>query len=330
MTNGNYRRLAFALCLTSLAAAGGCSPVAEPGDTQGTGDEEPEYGESTSDELVAEGQLNGRSLGPKELVLTYDDGPGARTAELAEYLNARGVRATFFINGMRVPGRQAQVDAVVGGGHLLANHTQHHWQLTSLSAETIRSEVELTDAIVREAQPEGPWLLRAPFGAWSVAVANAVNASTPLQAYVGSIFWDMGGATTATSAADWDCWGAKKYSVERCAALYLTEIRQRGRGIVLMHDLHNKTVDMSKILVPALQAEGFVFKRLDEVPAVREALEQGPPGSACHSATLGHYVAEKTCVQASSNHHWYICDGGEWYGIAAPTAACETQFPLGG
>src|SRR4029079_3180630 len=115
----------------------------------------------------------GGELPDKTVSLTFDDGPGARTAELAEFLAGQGIRATFFINGKNVPGRQAAIDAVVGHGHLLANHTQNHLQLTKLASAKVLSEVEQTDAFLVRAQPDGPFVLRAPFGAWNGTTTRA-------------------------------------------------------------------------------------------------------------------------------------------------------------
>src|SRR5688572_18976586 len=91
-------------------------------------------GMAPEDEIVSERQLMGNELPQKTLNLTFDDGPGARTKELAEYLAAEGIKATFYINGMKVPGRQSHIDAIINRGHLLANHTQNHKQLTRLSS----------------------------------------------------------------------------------------------------------------------------------------------------------------------------------------------------
>ena len=41
----------------------------------------------------------GPSLDPKQLCLTFDDGPGQETLELAQYLHEQGVPATFFMVG---------------------------------------------------------------------------------------------------------------------------------------------------------------------------------------------------------------------------------------
>ncbi len=273
------------------------------------------------DEIVSERQLMGNELPEKTLNLTFDDGPGERTKELAEFLAAEGIKATFYINGMKVPGRQAHIDAIVNRGHLLANHTQNHKQLTRLSSTQLIKEVSDTDAIIAAAQPDGPWLIRAPFGAWNGTVARSIN-GTPMKKYVGSVFWDVGGALTDTAAADWDCWG-KGVSVQRCGDLYLNEIRKKKRGIVLMHDIHNKTVDMVKAIIPKLKEENFRFVQATDVPSIQRAMGAAPSNAdECSSSTLGRSVAENVCVQSRSDEKWYRCLDSEW---VASTGAADTR-----
>jgi peptidoglycan/xylan/chitin deacetylase (PgdA/CDA1 family) len=303
-----------------VAAAAGCS----------ASDEEPE-GDSVraSEELVTENQLVGRDLPAKTVSLTFDDGPSDRTTELAEFLERKNIKATFFINGMRVPGRQRHLDAIIQHGHILANHTQNHRDLTDMERTEILDEVRETDAFIRDVQPDGPWILRAPYGAWNGHVANVIN-GTRMKKYVGSVFWDIGGQLTSTAAADWACWG-QGVSVERCGDLYMSEIRSRGRGVVLMHDIHSKTVDMVKRhLVPDLIAAGYKFVPLTAVPSVKRAIAGIAESSddPCFSATLGKRVPENTCVQSTSNELWYRCVDGEWLRTTRSDSACVSRHPL--
>jgi peptidoglycan/xylan/chitin deacetylase (PgdA/CDA1 family) len=322
-----HRLLALLLVATSACvASAGCAVETEDDEEIGAvGD-----GNATEDELVAERQLNGNELPEKTISLTFDDGPGRRTSELTDYLAANGVKGTFFINGMKVSGRQGAIDSIVSRGHLLANHTQNHKQLTKLSAASIVKEISETDAIISQAQPQGPWVVRAPFGAWNSTVARAVN-NSPMKKYVGSVFWDEGGELTANTAADWDCWG-KGVSVQKCGELYLKEIRARKHGVVLMHDIHDKTVDMVKAILPTLIAEGYKFAALEDVPSVKRAIaNNGTPAAddQCQSATLGRAVNENVCVQSRSNGKWSRCVDGEWMGSTGPTdTKCIQRFPL--
>ena len=327
------RLLALVLASSALActALTGCaSPTeeedADDGVVEGSGDG------TSEDAIVSERQLMGNELGNKEIVLTFDDGPGGRSAELADYLAAQGIKATFFINGKNVSGRQGAIDTIIGRGHLLANHTHNHLQLTKLNGDRVVKEVADTDAIIARVQPQGPFVVRAPFGAWTGNTARAINNSA-MKKYVGSVFWDVGGALTSSAAADWDCWG-KGVSVDRCGSLYLNEIRTKKRGIVLMHDVHNKTVDMVKAIVPTLKAEGFKFVQLESVPSVKRAIASVSAGTSgddgCSSSTLGRTVPEGSCVQSRSDQKWHRCEDSEWVGASGPTdAKCTGQkYPL--
>ncbi|MEZ4263404.1 MAG: polysaccharide deacetylase family protein [Polyangiaceae bacterium] len=321
------RSLAAALpvALFTLAAAlAGCAASAE--------DAELDDGDGVSeDAIVTERQLFGTDMPAKTISLTFDDGPGPRTKELADYLAAEGIKATFFINGKNVPGRQSAIDAIIGRGHLLANHTQNHVSMPSLSGNSLYNAVEDTDVTIRQVQPQGPFLLRAPYGAWNGRVARELN-GTDMKKYVGSVFWDIGGELNAHAAADWDCWG-KGVSVQRCGDLYVEEVGRRDHGIVLMHDVHSRTVDMVKNIVPTLKRQGYKFARLDDVPSIKRAVAGAAAGDAsdgdCQSSTLGRSVPEGSCVQARSDRKWYLCNDDEWAGVASPEdARCRSKFPL--
>lgn len=319
----------FALAATACASVAGCA--ADSIDEEEVAEDGSGDNATSEDAIVSERQLMGNELPDKHIALTYDDGPGARTVELADYLAEKGIAAAFFINGKNVPGNQRAIDAVIGRGHLLANHTQNHLQLTKLSAEKVVKEVADTDATLVAAQPAGPFLIRAPFGAWNGNTARAVNATT-MNKYVGSVFWDIGGQLTSTAAADWDCWG-KRYDVQRCGDLYLNEIRTKKRGIVLMHDIHGKSVDMTKYIVPKLIAEGYKFVKVQDVPSVKRALAAASAANAgddgCQSATLGRSVPGNTCVQSRNDQKWHRCVDGDWVASSgAADASCTQRFGL--
>lgn len=264
--NPTYLRSALFLSAVMIATA--CSA---PGEEV----EQP----STDVDLTGSRQLSGAGMAANTFSLTFDDGPGPRTAELANWLGDRGIVATFFINGRNVPGNEAAIEAVRARGHILANHTQNHEQMTTQSAGDVVSAVADTDRIIAQYQPGGPWLLRPPYGAWDADAMNAVN-GTAMSKYVGPIFWDVGGQLTDSHGADWACWG-NGLSVETCAQRYMNEMRDRGRGVILMHDVHGKTVDMTKQIVNAMQGSAS-FVPLTSAPSIAAAtglIPTPPPGN---------------------------------------------------
>lgn len=214
--------------------------------------------------------LRGQELPAKTLSLTFDDGPGARTAEIADFLAQRHIPATFFINGINAPLHPDAIKQIIAGGHVLANHTQNHVCLVTVDAATIVKEITDTDNLIVAAQRNGPFYFRAPWGAYTLETLSAIHAS-PMKKYVSSIFWDMGGKLTSVSAQDAACW-ANQLTVAKCGDLYLTDIHHVDHGIILVHDSHDQTIDMLLSIIPQLQSEHYKFVSLADVPSVQRAL----------------------------------------------------------
>src|SRR5437588_5165149 len=112
--------------------------------------------------------VKGADLPPKTLCLTYDDGPGPDTLELARYLFTEAISAAFFVIG-RHAGEQADVLTQLSAwGHRIGNHTYSHPGLVAL-AETGGDgvgEIARTDALVRPHAPDAVIFFRAPYGNW--------------------------------------------------------------------------------------------------------------------------------------------------------------------
>lgn len=247
----------------------------------------------TGGQALTASVFRGSSLPPKTLALTFDDGPGDRTAELSLYLKGEGIEAAFFVNGMRFDAQSGPIlQGLIDDGHIVGNHTEHHLSLTGVNdgkprptADVILAELADTDAKIAPYVKNDRWLFRPPYGDFDADTLAAL-APTPMNKYVGPILWDAGDHMDEANgrAADWDCWqdgsDAKRLTVEQCGDLYLTEIKRQSRGIVLMHDPYfneldpklGGTVDMVKYLVPKLKAEGFTFTRVDKVPDIAAAL----------------------------------------------------------
>ncbi|AKU96082.1 polysaccharide deacetylase [Labilithrix luteola] len=290
-------------------------------------------------QALSQTQFTGTSLPAKTLALTFDDGPGTRTAELSGWLHTQGIQAAFFVNGARVnttplpnpngitptPNPTQILQQLVDDGHLVANHTTTHRNIrTEVPSNQLAPELAETDNAIAGFAPVNRLLFRAPYGDWSTLAANTLAASA-MNKYVGPIYWDMGGNSTAYpgNAADWACWqgqltdtngelvnGNGYATTTQCGDAYLNEIRAVGRGIVLMHDPYGwdqgDTVEMVKYIVPILQKEGYAFVRVDQVPAIAAALPcdancltcTGP--NACTSCVAGSYLAGGTCHPCST------------------------------
>jgi hypothetical protein len=67
---------------------------------------------------------------------------------------------------------------------------------------------------------------------------------------------------------------------EQCGDGYLREIRRKKGGVVLMHDIRERSLWMVSYVLPTLVAEGYKFVTLDEVQSLekyRTPLESDVP-----------------------------------------------------
>ncbi len=213
-------------------------------------------------------------VGTKTLALTFDDGPSAFTDEILDTLARNQVRATFFVVGSRVRHHPETMERMMREGHVVANHSFSHANMGRRyvdNPQLLMTQIGNTNAAIAPYVRPGQGLyFRAPYGVWRKAHANFLNQDPVLQHYVGPIYWDVGGNIsyddngTLRAAADWDCW-SHDLSADECARGYLREIRRKQGGVVLMHDIRERSLWMINGLLPQLVAEGYTFVTLDEV-----------------------------------------------------------------
>ena len=103
---------------------------------------------------------------PRQIALTYDDGPNpAATERLLEVLARHNVRATFFMIGSFVRQRPDLARAVSSAGHLIGNHTMTHPWLAWQSDARIRAELSGCNEALEDALGIPIRYFRAPHGA---------------------------------------------------------------------------------------------------------------------------------------------------------------------
>ncbi|HEV3332556.1 MAG TPA: polysaccharide deacetylase family protein, partial [Bryobacteraceae bacterium] len=186
------------------------------------------------------------------------------------------------------PGTAAKIAAL---GHQVGAHTYDHLQLEAYRAKggDVVRQMALTSNLMPN-NADLPYYFRPPYGAWTSDVAAAMNADFLVHlGFFGPIDWDCDGG-------DWAAWRDGKDPL-LTAANYEAEIDRHGKGIVLMHDSSadaghlrdkNRTLALTRILVPRLKQKGFEVIRLDTVAEI--ALKAAPPAIALCSAN-GRYLS---------------------------------------
>lgn len=247
----------FVLLLTILVAISACLT----------------WSRNDSSEKVLEKNLVYRlPLADKQLILTFDDGPGIKTEQLLKFLKEKGVKATFFVTGNIAKNNLGILEHMYRDGHIIGNHTFSH-QLPMPTGQKLVNEILTAHKIIKPFSRSAVYFFRPPGGAWDSGDA-AATALPDLKAYIGPIFWDLGGALENGHSADWNCWTAGLSPAE-CSAGYVREAKERRKGIVLLHDVHEKTVTMFiEHLYPALIKEGFSFVALDENKGIADRVKK--------------------------------------------------------
>ena len=102
---------------------------------------------------------------PRELALTFDDGPNDRyTQEVLEKLADAQVKATFFFVGRYARQLPWLVRRVAAEGHVIANHSMKHINMAWASAPVIRKEIADCTAVLEDLTGEKVRYFRPPYG----------------------------------------------------------------------------------------------------------------------------------------------------------------------
>jgi peptidoglycan/xylan/chitin deacetylase (PgdA/CDA1 family) len=87
-----------------------------------------------------------------KIALTFDDGPDRRVTPLIlDTLREHHVKATFFVVGSQVESHPGLLRRIVDEGHTIGNHTYDHSDMSYLSPEQMRLELQSTQKAVDKA-----------------------------------------------------------------------------------------------------------------------------------------------------------------------------------
>ena len=179
-----------------------------------------------------------------QVALTFDDGPHQTcTPALLDGLKQRGVKATFFLMGENIAGKEELVQRMQTDGHLIGNHSYRHIQMTKEGAEQACAEIEQTEQLIQSITGKRPEYLRPPYGAWNEQLECRVNLTT--------VLWNV-------DSLDWKFQNTKRI-VRR------VEKDVKDGDIILMHDIFPTSVEAALQIVDDLQAQGYEFVTVEEL-----------------------------------------------------------------
>lgn len=213
------------------------------------------------------------ALGPREVVLTFDDGPvGAPTARVLDVLDGECVKATFFMIGRNAAASPGLARRVAAEGHTVAHHSfSHPWTFRQRSLDAGKDDILRGFRAVDEAafgsslaRPRVPFFRYPGFA--DTPELNAWLAGQGVGVF-GCDLW----------ASDWT-----PMTPEAQFSLVMARLRSAGSGIVLFHDVQPQTAAMLPAFLRALRENGWKIVHLvpgGAQPVLREA------GPGWHSRT---------------------------------------------
>lgn len=111
------------------------------------------------------------------VALTFDDGPSEWTEPILDILGPAGAKATFFVIGDAIAGRERTLQRICDEGHELGNHTMRHVRLDTVTRRTIARELAQADEAVRLAVGVRPAVFRPPGFRHTQAVLEVARAA---------------------------------------------------------------------------------------------------------------------------------------------------------
>ncbi len=187
------------------------------------------------------------------LALTFDDGPGQYTMDLLNCLEENNAHATFFMLGECAQYYPDEIRKMVEIGCELGNHSWDHSDQTTISLDAVAKQFSDTDDVLREACGRISTVARMPYG----------NGNSDVYATVGKpcFFWSL-------DSLDW------KY---KDVSLDYQEIMGgdlSDGSIILMHDIHQPSVETAKRIIPELIAQGYKLVTVSEMAEAKGVVLQ--------------------------------------------------------
>jgi thioesterase domain-containing protein/peptidoglycan/xylan/chitin deacetylase (PgdA/CDA1 family) len=227
-------------------------------------------------------------LPPDCVALTFDDGPGPQSAELARLLRDEGVPGTFFVLGESLDRYADVLDTYRECGHVIGLHGDRHRPFTS--AEHAAGELRRCADRISGHLDDTVWF-RPPYGMGDWQVPG----------FAGPAGWHAHGR-------DWDITYRHGQTVQACVEAITQQLIERRGGIVLLHDfaaasefgpsglteadLDLRIIEITTLLIQRLREAGFTFTGLPD--PVAAAAPQAPAGVASAPAADGAAAAAGT------------------------------------
>ncbi|MCK9575079.1 MAG: polysaccharide deacetylase family protein [Clostridia bacterium] len=182
-----------------------------------------------------------------EISLTFDAAWGAdKTIAIVDLLKKYNIKATFFLVGFWVEKYPEETKYIVDSGMEIASHSNSHPDMTKLSVDDIKLELNTAKKTIKDTANVDVSLFRPPFGYYNDKLL--------------SIATDLGYKTIKWSVDTHD-WMGK--SVEYIANRVTSKIS--SGGIILFHNNSKNVIEATTVVIESLLVKGYKFVTIGEL-----------------------------------------------------------------
>lgn len=199
--------------------------------------------------------------GPKQLVLTFDDGPDETyTPQILDILAKYKVPGAFFVVGLQAEKNLPILKRIYNEGHELGNHTFTHRNVVNISEERALIEYKLTRLLIECITGHSTILFRAPYNADSEP--ESMEEIIPVALARKQNYLDVG---ESIDPEDWEV----GISAEEIFRRTVKAIEAGKGNIILLHDAggetRQETVKALPMIIEYFHKKGYTFTNLSTV-----------------------------------------------------------------
>lgn len=214
---------------------------------------------------------------PKEKVayLTFDDGPSPLTPQVLDILKQHGVKATFFVVGRNIEGREETLQRMVAEGHVIGGHTySHDYRIIYRDAASFYDDLERGNQLIEQVTGKKPAIFRFPGGSTNTISQKYQDPTKygPQQSVMTDIIKEA--EKRGYLFIDWNVENGDARPGSYTTASSVNSVKQQVQNkrdiVVLMHDSAPKaaTVQSLPAIIHFLKEQGYTFAPLSADPAL--------------------------------------------------------------
>ena len=183
----------------------------------------------------------------KKVALTFDAAWGAdKTSKIVDIIKQNEVDATFFLVGFWSEKYADKIKEIDSAGITIGTHSNTHPKMSTLSADKIKSELQISSKLIEDVTGKKVKYFRPPYGDYNDTLINVAE-SLELK----TIQWDV-------DTLDWKGINANEI---------LSRVKNsvKNGSIILMHNNSDHIVEALPLIISYLKSEGYKMVSIDEL-----------------------------------------------------------------